>query len=141
MGEIATWGKLLQLLMAFFGSAGFAIMFHLRRNFLMIASFGGLLTWLVYLICAPVMPGYFFPSLAAKCIWCIVCGSAGAVAESTVHIILYCGDDPADSGKYIILQYELCSVRTTGTGKYLWLTDFSVRTWNWYRHEHCLGTV
>ena len=100
MGEIATWGKLLQLLMAFFGSAGFAIMFHLRRNFLMIASFGGLLTWLVYLIC-----------------------------------------DPADSGKYIILQYELCSVRTTGTGKYLWLTDFSVRTWNWYRHEHCLGTV
>ena len=66
MGEIATWGKLLQLLMAFFGSAGFAIMFHLRRNFLMIASFGGLLTWLVYLICAPVMPGYFFPSLAAS---------------------------------------------------------------------------
>ena len=47
MGEIATWGKLLQLLMAFFGSAGFAIMFHLRRNFLMIA-------------------GYFFPSLAAS---------------------------------------------------------------------------
>ena len=129
MGEIATWGKLLQLLMAFFGSAGFAIMFHLRRNFLIIASFGGLLTWLVYLISG------------GKCIWCIVCGSAGAVAESTVHIILYCGDDPADSGKYIILQYELCSVRTTGTGKYLWLTDFSVRTWNWYRHEHCLGTV
>ena len=124
MGEIATWGKLLQLLMAFFGSAGFAIMFHLRRNFLMIASFG-----------------IFLPVSGGKCIWCIVCGSAGAVAESTVHIILYCGDDPADSGKYIILQYELCSVRTTGTGKYLWLTDFSVRTWNWYRHEHCLGTV
>jgi len=83
----------------------------------------------------------FLPVSGGKCIWCIVCGSAGAVAESTVHIILYCGDDPADSGKYIILQYELCSVRTTGTGKYLWLTDFSVRTWNWYRHEHCLGTV
>lgn len=66
MGEIVTWGKLLQLLMAFLGSAGFAIMFHLRRNFLIIASFGGLLTWLVYLICVPVMPGYFFPSLAAS---------------------------------------------------------------------------
>lgn len=66
----------------------------------------------------------FLPVSGGKCIWCIVCGSAGAVAESTVHIILYCGDDPADSGKYIILQYELCSVRTTGTGKYLWLTDF-----------------
>lgn len=83
----------------------------------------------------------FLPISGGKCIWCIVCGSAGAVAESTVHIILYCGDDPADSGKYIILQYELCSVRTTGTGKYLWITDLSVCTWNWNRHEHCLGTV
>lgn len=66
MGAIFTSDNLLQLLMAFFGSAGFAIMFHLRKNFLAIASFGGLLTWLVYLICAPVMPGYFFPSLAAS---------------------------------------------------------------------------
>lgn len=141
MGEIATWGKLLQLLMAFFGSAGFAIMFHLRRNFLMIASFGGLLTWLVYLICAPVMPGYFFPSLAASAFGALYAEVLARWLKAPVHIILYCGDDPADSGKYIILQYELCSVRTTGTGKYLWLTDFSVRTWNWYRHEHCLGTV
>lgn len=141
MGEIATWGKLLQLLMAFFGSAGFAIMFHLRRNFLMIASFGGLLTWLVYLICAPVMPGYFFPSLAASAFGALYAEVLARWLKAPVHIILYCGDDPADSGKYIILQYELCSVRTTGTGKCLWLTDFSVRTWNWYRHEHCLGTV
>ena len=140
MGEIATWGKLLQLLMAFFGSAGFAIMFHLRRNFLMIASFGTAdLAGVSDLRTCHAR--IFLPVSGGKCIWCIVCGSAGAVAESTVHIILYCGDDPADSGKYIILQYELCSVRTTGTGKYLWLTDFSVRTWNWYRHEHCLGIV
>ena len=83
----------------------------------------------------------FLPFSGGKCSWCIVCGSAGAVAESTVHIILYCGDDPADSGKYIILQYELCSVRTTGTGKYLWLTDVSVRSWKRNRHEHSLGTV
>lgn len=56
----------MQLFMAFLGSAGFAVMFHLRRNFLMIASLGGLLTWLVYLLSAPVMPGYFLPSLAAS---------------------------------------------------------------------------
>lgn len=66
MEMIFTTEKMLQLLMAFLGSAGFAIMFHLRRNFLAIASLGGLLTWLVYLFCAPVMPGYFFPSLAAS---------------------------------------------------------------------------
>ena len=96
-------------------------MFHLRRNFLMIASLWGLLTWLVYLICAPVMPGYFFPSLAASAFGALYAEVLARWLESTVHIILYCGDDPADSGKYIILQYELCSVRTTGTGKYLWL--------------------
>ncbi len=83
----------------------------------------------------------FLPVSGSKCIWRIVCGSTGAVAEGTVHIVLYCGDDPTDSGKYIILQYELCSVRTTGAGKYLWLTDFSVCTWNWNGYERCLGAV
>ena len=66
METILTMDSIRQLVMAFLGSAGFAIMFHLRKNFLAIASLGGLLSWLVYLICAPVMPGYFFPSLAAS---------------------------------------------------------------------------
>lgn len=65
MGEIATWGKLLQLLMAFWIGR---ICDHVSssQKFSDDRSFGGLLTWLVYLICAPVMPGYFFPSLAAS---------------------------------------------------------------------------
>ena len=54
--------KAVQLIMALLGSAGFAILFHLRRELMAVASFGGLLCWLVYLICEPVMSGYFFPS-------------------------------------------------------------------------------
>ena len=83
----------------------------------------------------------FLPVSGGKCIWCIVCGSAGAVAESTVHIILYCGDDPADSGKYIILQYELRCIWTAGAGKYLWITDLSVCAGNRRGYEYCLGAV
>ncbi|MDO4262141.1 MAG: threonine/serine exporter family protein [Eubacteriales bacterium] len=66
MEGILTTDNLLQLLMAFLGSAGFAVMFHLRRRFLLIASLGGLLSWLVYLLCVPVLSGGFFPALAAS---------------------------------------------------------------------------
>lgn len=58
--------NLIQLLMALLGSAGFAMMFHLRRQLMAVASLGGLLSWLVYLLCEPVMSGYFLPSFVAS---------------------------------------------------------------------------
>jgi len=44
MNEILT-----QLITAFTGSLGFAMLFHLRRRLLTCASLGGLLSWAVYL--------------------------------------------------------------------------------------------
>ena len=64
--NICIMDKAVQLIMALLGSAGFAILFHLRRELMAVASFGGLLCWLVYLICEPVMSGYFFPSFVAS---------------------------------------------------------------------------
>ena len=40
---------IIQLSMAFLGSAGFSLLFHLRRKYLFITSFGGMITWAVYL--------------------------------------------------------------------------------------------
>lgn len=41
---------LLQLATAFIGSLGFALLFHVRRERLLLASLGGLLAWGVYLL-------------------------------------------------------------------------------------------
>lgn len=42
--------NILQLLMAFLGSMGFALFFNTERKLLFPTSFGGFLAWLVYLI-------------------------------------------------------------------------------------------
>ncbi len=57
---------MIQLLMALLGSAGFALMFHLPRRLLGAASLGGLFCWFIYLVCQPVMRGYFLPSFVAS---------------------------------------------------------------------------
>ena len=40
----------MQLATAFAGSLGFAMLFHVRREKLLLASLGGLLAWTVYLL-------------------------------------------------------------------------------------------
>lgn len=40
----------IQLITAFLGSLGFAMLFHVRREKLLLASLGGLLSWGVYLL-------------------------------------------------------------------------------------------
>lgn len=40
----------IQLITAFLGSLGFAMLFHVRRKKLLLASLGGLLSWGVYLL-------------------------------------------------------------------------------------------
>lgn len=66
MREILTIHGIIQLVMALLGSAGFAMIFHLRKQLMAVASLGGMFSWLVYLICEPVMSGYFFPSFVAS---------------------------------------------------------------------------
>lgn len=41
----------LQLLTAFFGSLGFSMIFNVGKRYLLPAALGGLLSWIVYLIC------------------------------------------------------------------------------------------
>lgn len=59
---------LLQLATAFIGSLGFALLFHVRRERLLLASLGGLLAWGVYLLMGLVtgqeVVRYFVASVA-----------------------------------------------------------------------------
>lgn len=61
----------LQLVYAFFGSLGFALIFHLRRRYLFTSSLGGLLSWGVFLLIQSAHPGTFFPAVAASAFVCV----------------------------------------------------------------------
>lgn len=53
----------LQLVYAYFGSMGFAILFRLRKELLNLASLGGLLSWLVFLLVQNGSEDIFVPCL------------------------------------------------------------------------------
>lgn len=61
-------GMVLQTAMAFAGSLGFALIFHLRRGWLAAASVGGMLSWVVYLLVSvgAGVEGVFAPTLVAS---------------------------------------------------------------------------
>ena len=57
---------LLQLLTAFLGSLGFALLFGLHRQSLLPASLGGLLAWGVYLLTEALLHSAFLAALIAS---------------------------------------------------------------------------
>ncbi len=56
----------LQLIMAGLGSAGFGLIFRVRRDHLSLIAMGGVLCWLTYLGSRQIWSGMFVPSLAAS---------------------------------------------------------------------------
>lgn len=59
---------LMQIFTGFLGSLGFSILFNIRGRKLLVASLGGLISWTIFLVLQPVLPGeaprYFFASAA-----------------------------------------------------------------------------
>ncbi len=57
---------LMQIFMGFLGSLGFSTLFHIKGRRLLIASLGGLISWTVFLLLEPLLPGesvrYFLAS-------------------------------------------------------------------------------
>lgn len=118
---------ILQLVMAFVGSLGFAMLFRLRRALWISASLGGVFCWGGYLLVMYFSDGQIFTSgLAAAALAAVYAellaarkrGSGPAVSDA-----ICC---PTDSGKYSVL-YNECGC----TGKYrrsvtLWQSDTSV---------------
>ena len=57
--------EIIQLITAFLGSLGFAMLFGTRRQHLLLAALGGLFAWGIYLMVHALVPGVFLPNLAA----------------------------------------------------------------------------
>ena len=64
--ELNWMGVTAQLIAAFFGAAGFAMIFHLPRKYLAAASIGGILSWAIYLAVGCASNSVFFPALVAS---------------------------------------------------------------------------
>ena len=57
---------LIQIAMAFLGSLGFALLFGLRRRYVLPAAVGGMLSWAVYLLLSRFLPSAFLSCLVAS---------------------------------------------------------------------------
>ena len=57
---------LIQIATAFLGSLGFALLFGLRRRYVLPAAVGGMLSWAVYLLLSRFLPSAFLSCLVAS---------------------------------------------------------------------------
>ncbi len=58
--------SLIQIVTAFLGSLGFALLFGLRRRYVLPASVGGMLSWGIYLLLSRFLPSGFLSCLIAS---------------------------------------------------------------------------
>ena len=101
--------NILQLIMAFLGSLGFALMFNTKRDILFPACLGGMLAWLVYLIalkkgCDPFLSGFLaslFTGLYSECM--------ARLYKKPATIFIAIGEIPLipGSGLYYSIYYLL----------------------------------
>ncbi len=59
---------IIQLVTSFFGSLGFAVIFNLRKKYIIQASIGGIVCWGTYLLTTLVTNGVFLPALVATAV-------------------------------------------------------------------------
>lgn len=57
---------IVQILVTFIASMGFALFFNVYRSHILIASLGGVMTWVIYKLFALVIGGAFVPCLIAS---------------------------------------------------------------------------
>ena len=72
----------LQIIMAFLGSFGFALMFNLRKRFLLESSLNGTICWIIFLVCQYYDLNIFVSSMLAS-IWSAACAEVLARLHKT----------------------------------------------------------
>ena len=114
---------MIQLASAFLGSMGFALLFHIRREKLLLASLGGLLTWGVYLAAGGLtgedVPRFFLASVAAAIyaeVMARVVKCPATLFAVTAAIPLVPGGSLYKTMQYVMEQeFALCSVQGLNT--------------------------
>ena len=115
--------NLVQLVAAFTGSLGFAALFRVRREKILLAGIGGLLSWAVYLALGPVMPQdvpRFFISAVAVGLYAEI---LARVVKFPATLFLVTGTIPLISGgglyrtmsAFMAGDYAACSAQGLNT--------------------------
>ncbi|MBO5746586.1 MAG: threonine/serine exporter family protein [Clostridia bacterium] len=79
---------IIQLVTAFFGAFGFALLFQLRKKLLIAAAVGGLINWGVYLLIEPMFDNEFIPCFVAAAVAVVYCEVAARVFKAPVTLFL-----------------------------------------------------
>lgn len=73
------WKSIIQVLAAAFGTLGFCISFNIRKKYILVPAFGGLLCWAIYLLLQSLPVGVFVSTLLAAMV-------VGLYGEIFAHI-------------------------------------------------------
>lgn len=96
----------IQVMMAFVGSLGFAVIFRTKRERLLFTALGGGITWCLYLFCASRIPSYFACNLIAA-IGAAVYGELMALVFKTPPVVFrVAGHGAPDSRREFVLYTE-----------------------------------
>lgn len=112
-----------QLLMALLGSVGFSLRFHLRKTLILPAAIGGLLGWVVYLVCSNIfMQGIFISCLIASICVALYSEILARVLKAPATLFLIPGAVPLIPGSslYYSMSYAV-------SGEWSVAKDYSIR--------------
>ena len=100
---------IIQLCAAFLGAMGFALLFNTKKEKILPASFGGVLEWGIYLLCARYMDGIFVPCLIASAFCALYAEvlARGLKAPATVFFVPSIVPMIPGSGLYYAMSYAV----------------------------------
>lgn len=101
--------ELIQIIMAFFGSLGFAVLYNIRGKKLIYSAIGGLLSWLTYVIASSFglnEVAKYFLAASVVSVYSLICAK---VLKAPLTVFLTPGIIPLvpGSGLYYTMSYGL----------------------------------
>ena len=126
-----------QLLTAFLGALGFAVLFGVLRRCLWVAAVGGMLTWGVYLAVDAWLHVEFLSCLAGRGFRGHDFGTAGQKTQTPGHHVHYARHHSSRARRHAVLRHELCRARGSGAGPQLRAAHPAGRSGYCRRHQPC----
>lgn len=97
-----------QLVAAFFGALGYSLLHHLRKELLFLASFGGFLSWGIYLFGIQMNQSVFFSCFLASAFAALYAEILARIKKAPTTLFLVPGIIPAVPGGS--LYYTMSSI-------------------------------
>ncbi len=108
----------IQIVAAFFGSIGFAIILKIRGKQIAYAGIGGMLTWIVYLIAFHYVSSYFWANLAAAVFVAFFAEIMARVNKAPATIFLTAAAVPLIPGRNLYyMMFGIVSKNPVMTGE------------------------